>query len=301
MTAPLDNVELADSAPVAAMDVGTNTTRLLVARVSGGHVEPLHARSKMTALGEGLVPGGDIGLAGLELVEETVREMAAEARMFGARRLVVACTAPARVARNASELLDRLAAASGVAPRALTGDEEAEIAFRGIAATGAPDPLVAIDLGGGSLEVMGGEGGELRWSTSLPIGVRLLTERFALGDPPDPAQFEPMISAVRELTNAVAIPEGTREAIASGGSAAALAELVGSDLLDVAELASATERLIASPADVLARGTGIEVARVRLLLAGAAALEAVRRSFGLDALRVSQAGIREGLLLEAAR
>ena len=301
MTAAPDDAGAVPAAPVAAIDVGTNTTRLLVARVVDGYIESVVARSTMTALGVGLRPGGAIAQAGLDLVEVTVRGMAAEARALGVRRLVVACTAPARVAGNALELLDRLESAAGVAPRVLSGDQEAELAFRGIATSGAPDPLVAIDLGGGSLELMGGDGGILRWATSLPIGVRSLTERFALSDPPDRAFFEPMVSAVRELTDSVAIPDGAREAVASGGSAVALAELVGSDHLDAEELVSAVERLVASPAEILARGTGIEIARLRLLLAGAAALEAVRRSFGLDALQVSQAGIREGLVLDAAR
>ena len=287
------------SAPIAAIDVGTNTTRLLVARASGGRVEPLASGSAMTALGAGLRPGGRIGVKGLDLVELTVRQMATEARRLGARRLVVACTAPARVAENAAQLLDRLESASGVVPRILSGAEEAELAFRGMVAAGAPDPLLAIDLGGGSLEMMGGEGGRLRWATSVPIGVRLLTERFAPGDPPAIDLLEPMIAAAREMIDPVTIPAHGREAIAAGGSAAALARLAGSDVLDRDALLRAVERLVGSSAEDIADETDLESARVRLSLAGAAALEAVRRSFGLDAVRVSSAGLREGLVLEA--
>ncbi|HET6692347.1 MAG TPA: hypothetical protein VFG74_15950, partial [Miltoncostaeaceae bacterium] len=88
-------------APVAAIDVGTNTTRLLVARAIDGRIQPLASGSAMTALGAGLTPGGDIGREGLDLVSATVRQMAAEARRLGAVRLVVATTAPGRTARNA--------------------------------------------------------------------------------------------------------------------------------------------------------------------------------------------------------
>lgn len=290
----------AASAPIAAIDVGTNTTRLLVARARGGRIEPLAHGSAMTALGAGLRPGGRIGTEGLDLVELTVRQMADEARRLGARRLVVACTAPARTASNAAQLLDRLRSASGVAPRVLTGAEEAELAFRGVVAAGAPDPLLAIDLGGGSLELMGGEGGELRWATSVPIGVRSLTERFAPGDPPAIDLLEPMVAAVRELVDAVSMSTPAREAVATGGSAAALAALAGDDLLDRDGLVRAVERLVSGAADDIADDTGLEPARVRMSLAGAAAIEAVRRSFGLDALRVSRAGLREGLVLEAS-
>ena len=287
-------------APVAAIDVGTNTTRLLVARANGGRIEPLARGSAMTALGAGLKPGGRIGAAGLDLVELTVRQMADEARRLGARRLVVACTAPGRTAANAEDLMRRLADASGVTPRVLSGPEEAELAFRGMVASGAPDPLLAIDLGGGSLELMGGERGRLRWATSVPIGARSLTERFAPGDPPLIDLLEPMVAAVRELVDSVSVPATGREAIATGGSAEALGRLVGTDMLDRGALLHAVERLAAAPADDLADETGMEAARLRLSLAGAAALEAVRRAFGLEALRVSLAGLREGLVLEAA-
>ena len=299
MTSQIDDPALPPS-PIAAIDVGTNTTRLLVARTRNGRVEPLASGSAMTALGAGLRPGGRIRSGGLDLVELTVRQMAAEARALGVERIVVACTAPARVAGNASELLDRLELASGVVPRVLSGPEEAELAFRGMVASGAPDPLLAIDLGGGSLELMGGEGGHLRWATSVPIGVRLLTERFSPGDPPSIDLLEPMIAAVREMVDSVTVSAHGREALAGGGSAVALAALAGTEVLDRDALVRAVERLAGAHSDDIAEETGIEAARVRLSLAGAAALEAVRRSFGLDDLRVSRAGLREGLVLETA-
>lgn len=289
------------SALVAAIDVGSNTTRLLVARVTGGRIEPVAGGSAMTALGAGLRAGGEIGPDALDLAEATVRQMAEEARALGARRLVVACTAPGRTAANAADLLARLEAAAGVAPRVLSGAEEAELSFRGLVAAGAPDPLLAIDLGGGSLELMGGAGGALRWATSIPIGVRSLTERFAPGDPPSIDLLEPMIFTVRELVDPVDLPADASEAVAAGGSAAAVAALAGSDRLDRDALAGAVERLVATPADDLADELDLEPARLRLSMAGAAALEALRRSFRLDALLVTRAGLREGLVLEAAR
>jgi exopolyphosphatase/guanosine-5'-triphosphate,3'-diphosphate pyrophosphatase len=287
-------------APVAAIDVGTTTTRLLVARAIAGRVRPLATGSAMTALGAGLKPGGDIGAAGLDLVAITVRQMADEARRLGAGTVVVACTAPGRTAGNADDLLRRLAIASGVTPRVLSGAEEAALAFRGMVAAGAPDPLVAIDLGGGSLEMMGGQGGALRWATSVPIGVRSLTERFGPADPPTLDLFEPMVAAVRELLDSVDVPTGASEALAAGGSAEAVGALAESDVLDRDGLLRAVERMAATPAADLAEETGIDARRLRLGMAGAAALEAVRRSFGLDQLRVSRAGLREGLVLEAS-
>ena len=287
------------NAPVAAIDVGTNTTRLLVARAIDGRIEPLASGSAMTALGAGLTEGGDIGGEGLDLVEATVRQMADEARRLGADRLVVATTAPGRKAGNVAALLERLEAAAGVPARVLTGAEEATLTFRGMVAAGAPDPLLAVDLGGGSLEMMGGEGGALRWATSIPIGVRVLSERFAPPDPPPLDLLEPMVSAVRELLDAVDVPVRGTEALAAGGSAEALGALAETDELDRDGLLRAVERLAATPAADLSEETGVEPKRLRLCMAGAAALEAVRRSFRIEVLHVSRAGVREGLVLEA--
>jgi len=287
-------------APVAAIDVGSNTTRLLVARVVGGRVEPLATGEAMTSLAAGLRPGGRIGVEGLELVEVTARQMASEARTLGARVLVVACTAVARNAANADQLLARLQRATGVRARVLSGPEEAALAFRGLVSAGAPDPLLAVDLGGGSLEVFSGRAGHLRWATSLPIGARSLTERFAPGDPPALDLLEPMTTVARELVDPIVDAQGAGEAVAGGGSAAALAVLAGGERLDRDALVRAVERLAAAPSGDVAEETGLDPARVRLSLAGAAILEAVRRAFGLETLLVTRAGLREGLVLEAA-
>lgn len=288
------------TAPIAAIDVGSNTTRLLVARAEGGRISPLASASAMTALATGLRPGGAIAADKLDLLELTVRRMAGEARALGAERLIVACTAPGRVAGNADQLAERLEGASGVTPRMLSGAEEAALSFRGLLSADMPDPLLAIDPGGGSMEMMVGRGGLLAWATSVPIGVRALTERFVAGDPPSIDALEPMIADVRTLIDAVPVPVEVTEAVATGGSASALATLAGTTRLDRDALHHAVDRLVAKSAHDLAEETGLEEARVRLCLAGAAVLEAVRRAFEVDALVVSTAGLREGLVLEAA-
>lgn len=285
----------------AAIDVGTNTTRLLVAQVESGRITPVATDGVMTALGTGLDRTGRIAEEGLELVEATVARMADRARGLGAERIVVACTAIGRDADNAAELTARIAAASGVRPEVLSGEREARLAFAGIVASGASDPLIAADLGGGSLELMGGTGGRLEWATSLPIGVRKLSERFGIGDPPSPAQAGPISDDVAARVEPVAAAHPARAVLVTGGSAAAIAQLAGSAHLDGPALGRVAQRLAGAPADRLAAATGLEPARLRLCFAGVAALDGIRRSFGLDALDVSTAGVREGLVLEAAR
>lgn len=285
---------------LAAIDVGTNTTRLLVARVGDGRMTTIARGSAMTALGANLERDGAIAASGLDLVSEVSRRMAGEARELGVTRLAVACTAIGRDASNSGELLQRLEEATGVTPRVVSGDEEAELTFRGLVAAGAPDPLLACDLGGGSLEIMGGSGGRLEWSTSLPVGTRRITERFNLPDPPPLDVADAMVALAAGHIEDVARTHEAGGGVAAGGSAMALATLAGTDHLDSAALVDALERIAAAPAAQVAEESGLSVERVRLLFAGAAVLEAVRRAFSLTELVASEAGMREGLLLEMA-
>ena len=284
----------------AAIDVGTNTTRLLVAEVADGRITPLAADGVMTALGAGLDRSGRIADVGLDLVARTTAAMSERARALGAERLVIACTAVGRDADNAADLLDRIAAATGSAPRVLTGEQEATLTYAGLVAAGSGDgDLVAADLGGGSLELMGGHRGHLEWAASLPIGVRRITERHRIGDPPDPASFEPIVAEVAALVRPVAADHPATAVLATGGSAAALGVLAGTGHLDGTALAAVPDALAGRSADDVADATGLDPARVRLCLAGAGALEGVRRAFALDGLEISHAGLREGLVLEA--
>lgn len=285
---------------IAAIDVGTNTTRMLVSRVQDGRLLPIASSSTMTALGEGLERTGRVPAHALELVEHTVRAMAGEARMLGARTLVVACTAVAREAANAPALLDALERAAGVRPRVLSGAEEAALTFAGLGTAQTPPDFVAADLGGGSLELMGGRGGALQWVTSLPIGVRKMTERYEPTDPPALDLLGPMSAFARSIIEPVAAAHPATGAVATGGSAVALGVLAATPRLDREALVRAVEVLASGSAEDIAADTGLEPARLRLCLAGAAVLEAVRRAFGVEALQVSAAGLREGLVMEAA-
>jgi exopolyphosphatase/guanosine-5'-triphosphate,3'-diphosphate pyrophosphatase len=272
---------------------------MLVARVDAGALTPLAADDVMTALGAGLAGTGRITDTGLDLIATTVGAMADRARALGADRITIACTAVGRDAANASELLSRIASATGVEAAVLSGEREAQLAFAGLVAGGAGDPLVAADLGGGSLEVMGGANGRLDWATSLPVGVRKLTEQYGLGDPPDVSALGIVADAVAARVAPVADAHPAAALVVTGGSAAAIAHLAGTRRLDATALARTAALVASDPAHDLAQSTGLEPARLRLCFAGAGALEGLRRAFGIDALDVSTAGVREGLVLEA--
>jgi exopolyphosphatase/guanosine-5'-triphosphate,3'-diphosphate pyrophosphatase len=273
---------------------------MLVARVLDGRLDPIASSSTMTALGEGLERTGGIAAHALDLAEATVAAMAAEARALGATAPMIACTAVAREAGNAADLLARLERASGVTPRVLTGAQEATLTFAGLGTAETPPDFVAADLGGGSLELMGGRDGVLRWVTSLPVGVRKMTERYEPTDPPALDLLGPMSAFARQVIEPVAAEHPAAGAVATGGSAVALGVLAATPRLDRDALVRAVEVLASAPAEDVAADTGLEPARLRLCLAGAAVLEAVRRAFGVEALQVSAAGLREGLVMEAA-
>jgi len=285
----------------AAIDVGTNTTRLLVARIEPHHLTALATDEVMTALGSGLDATGTIAPAALDVVERTVGTMAEHARGLGADHIAIACTAVGRDAANAPDLLARLERATGVKPTVLSGEREAALTFQGIVAGGAPDDLVAADLGGGSLELMGGRAGRLEWATSIPVGVRKLTERFAVADPPDRTDWRAIVDDVTARVRPVAEVHAAAAIVVTGGSAAALSRLAGSARLDAAALSGAADLLATRPANELHDMTGMDANRLRLCFAGAGALEGIRRAFGLDGLEVSTTGLREGLALEAIR
>jgi exopolyphosphatase/guanosine-5'-triphosphate,3'-diphosphate pyrophosphatase len=285
---------------VAAIDVGTNTTRLLVADVEGGRITALAAGDEMTALGEGLDSTGRIARAGLDRVERVAQSMAARARALGAERMVIACTAVGRDAANAPDLLARLSRATGTTPRVLTGGEEARLTFAGLVATREPSgELVAADLGGGSLELMGGRGDQLLWATSLPVGARKLSERFGVTDPPGKGTWDLIAADVAERVSPIAGDHAASALVVAGGSAQALATLAGTARLDADAFHRVATALEGMTAEELAASAGIEVARVRLCCAGGAALDGVRTAFRLTSLEVSTAGLREGLVLEA--
>lgn len=284
---------------IAAIDVGTNTIRMLVARLQDGVPSALASASSMTGLGAGLGETGRISGDALDAAERTLSAMVSEARGLEVDEVMVACTAIARDAANADELLERIRRATDVEPRVLSGTEEANLTFLGLLSAGVSEPLLAADLGGGSLELMGGSAPSPDWAVSLPLGVRLLTERYRPSDPPELDVLGPMVAHARSLIDPVAADHPATSCVVAGGTPLALARLARQAELDRDALVRCVEALAGSPADDLAAHESIDPARVRMCFAGAAVMEAMRRAFDVPYVTVSTAGLREGLVIEA--
>ncbi|MEA2179359.1 MAG: exopolyphosphatase / guanosine-5-triphosphate,3-diphosphate pyrophosphatase [Solirubrobacteraceae bacterium] len=287
----------------ACIDIGSNTTRLLVAEPSrGGRLREVRAERAFTRLGSLLGPEGAIPPAVVRVGAEVVAEQIAIALEEGAESIRVVATAAIREAANRTDFVAEVRELAGVVVDVLTGEEEARLAFLG--ATGSlarcPDGLIGVvDVGGRSSELVAGtrEGG-VAWATSLPVGSGLLADRHLQDDPPTPAQLD----AVRVHVAGVFAPLRPPHPVAAyavGGSATSLRRLLGT-VLDRDALGRGLLALAALPRAEIARRFALHPERARLLPAAILLLEGATEAFGAP-LRTCGGGLREGVLLEALR
>jgi exopolyphosphatase/guanosine-5'-triphosphate,3'-diphosphate pyrophosphatase len=283
----------------ACVDIGSNTTRLLIAERRDGRLAELHQERVFTHLGRALGPDRRIPPETVDRVAQVVAAQAATAARFGVGDLRGVATAAVRDAANATELLDAIVGRCGLRVRVLSGREEAHLAFLGAAASFEEppgEPLGVIDVGGGSSElVVGRAPDQVRWWCSLGVGSGMLAHRFLADDPPTAAQLAAARGEVADAFESISPPPVAR-ALAVGGSATSLARVAGATLDGVA-LDSALRALIAAPSGHVAQRFMIDPARARLLPAGLLILRAA-----VDLLRtpvaVGRGGIREGVLLQ---
>jgi exopolyphosphatase/guanosine-5'-triphosphate,3'-diphosphate pyrophosphatase len=283
----------------ACVDIGSNTTRLLVAASEGGRTRAVHAERAFVALAPAAA-GAAVGDDAVARVAAVVALQAAVAREHGAGAIHVVGTAALRSASDRAALVAAVRDAAGLEVRVLTAEQEARLTFAGALATlerPPPGSVGVADVGGGSSELMvGSAGAGVTWWRSVPAGSGLLTHRHVRGDPPGAAELGAMRGAVAEAIGALDVP-GPDLALAVGGSAIAVARLAGGEL-GQAGLERALEALCSEPAGRVAAHTGLPVERVRLLPAGLLLLAGASRAFGA-ALQVAPGGLREGVVLRA--
>ena len=283
------------------IDIGTNTTRVLVAEARDGVLTEVLQRRAFTRLGRGLQAGGEIPAARIAETASVVAEQHALAEQVGAQTIRAVATAVIRRASNGAEFCAAIRAHGGVEVCVLDGLEEARLAFLGATRTlGRPLPgrVAVVDVGGGSTEIaVGTLTGGVEWSASFPFGSGFLADAYLGDDPPSPAQLQ----AVRSYAAAALedIDPGPIDvAVAVGGSAASLRRLVGSEL-DGDSLGRALALLSSGPAADVAFRFDLDVQRVRLMPAGLLALDAAAQALG-QPLQIGRGGLREGVLLDLA-
>jgi exopolyphosphatase / guanosine-5'-triphosphate,3'-diphosphate pyrophosphatase len=281
----------------ACIDVGSNTTRLLVADTVADGIQDVLNERVFTLIGRSVGDSGRIPPEKLEETAAVVADQAERARSLGVDRIRVVATAAIRCAHNARDLVGAIERQAGLPLDVLEGEEEARLAFRGAAsAAGVVGTPAMIDVGGGSTEIAIGSGdGRVVHAESIPVGSSLLAERHLSADPPAAHELE----AVREdIARAFARfePPAVDHAVAVGGSASSLLHL-GEPELGSMELARALDTLCAEPAETFASRVALDPIRVRLLPAGVLVLTELTGRLA-QPLRICGGGLREGAILE---
>jgi exopolyphosphatase/guanosine-5'-triphosphate,3'-diphosphate pyrophosphatase len=283
------------------VDIGSNTTRLLVAERAGRSLTERLQQRVFTRLGGERGPDGSLHADKIVETARVVADQAAAAGALGCSVPRVVATAAVRMAPNRGELVAAVHAVSGLEMEILSGEEEARLAFLGATGMLAAPPagrIGVVDVGGGSSEiVVGTAGGGVSWCASFPVGSGDLADTHLRSDPPTSEEIAAASAEVDAALRGTAVPV-TDVAFAVGGSANSLRLLTGPDLDDRA-LAAALALLRAQPVAEVAARTGIDPVRARLLPAGIVLLQAASRLLGRP-LGVSSGGLREGVLLDLA-
>ena len=279
---------------VAAVDLGSNTTRLLVGRVEDGRVDELHRESRITRLGEGVDSRRRLLPLPIARVRNVLTDYRRTAESLGADRTLLVATSAVRDAENGEAFLGEIEWSYGFATQLLSGDEEAQLTQRGVGELGAATLLV--DIGGGSTElVLDG------FRTSLPLGSVRFTERHG----------EDVAASVRRRP-ASCCRSSSRGRGRRGGDdheprrarsrprASTTASRVHGHVLTRDGARAQLERLAALPLEERRQVPALEPERAPVIVAGAAILVAILDAYGLDSIRVSERDLLDGAALAAA-
>ena len=316
---------MTDRAPLAAVDVGSNTIHLVVARptADGRDLVTLADELDMTRLGADISAHGALSPERMARAITVLKAQQERADSLGVYEFLLIGTEGVRAAANADEFLARIQRELGVSLQLISGEQEAALTYWG-ATSGlhsADERRAVLDLGGGSMEVVIGEGSRIHWRVSLPLGSGAMHDRYAPSDPPQPAELVRVRQETASQLDGRQPPLPVARAIAVGGTATNLAALaaralnvpepagLGSSaapsktdtgrlgLLTRDQLEALEALLCATSAAEVTRRYGIMDARAQMLGAGEAVLSAAAERLGVDALAISRRGVREGTML----
>lgn len=303
---------------VAVVDLGTNTSRLLVADVVDGQVKEVDRRNTVTRLGENVDAGGELIDAAMERVFAVVGDYRRAIDELKVERTVAVATSAVRDARNGDYFRAQLKERFGIEARIISGDEEAGLTFAG-ATAGRPaggHPLLVLDIGGGSTEFVVGQSGEdPSFHVSTQAGSVRQTERHISNDPPldeEVAETEADVRGIIEAAVPAAVRSGVRDGVAVAGTPTSLAAIEQRlDPYDPTKVhgyrlaLSSCERILrdlaAQPEQERRKVVGLQPDRAPTIVAGVVILVQSMRAFGLDSIEVGEHDILYGAALSAAR
>ncbi len=302
----------------AAIDVGTNTLRLLIAEaVSHDDFIILHEEQEITRLGEGLIPSRLLQDGPWRRSLVVLRRFAEVTRSFKAEGVAAVATSAVREAMNREELVAEIARETGLTVRVIDGREEARLTLLGVRRglrLGSWRILV-MDVGGGSTEFVLAKGEAIEAIVSTGLGVVKLTEQYLLSDPPTPGELLALQHVVARridrLRSELPALEGT-QLVGTAGTLTTLAaidlglvtydwEKVQGHCVSLATVRELLDRLASLPLPDRRGIPGLESGRADVILAGAAIVAASLERLGYKEIRVSDGGLREGILLDLLR
>lgn len=288
-------------AAYACIDIGSNTTRLLVAEPGGGGLRELMTQRVFTRIGKGLRKTKRLAPEKVEEVVEVVATQARHATDLGAREIVVVATAAIRDAGNRDDLVGAIASRTGLVTKVLSDEDEARLAFLGASRSldaAVDGSLAVVDVGGGSTEIaIGSLARGVSWSASFRIGSGYLAESYLHSDPPAAEELENVRRHAAGTFEGLVTPPVDR-AVAVGGSATSLRRMAGAELAHE-PLERAIRLLASAPSEEVAERFELDRERVHLLPAGVLILETISDHLGMP-LKVAGGGLREGVIIEMA-
>jgi exopolyphosphatase/guanosine-5'-triphosphate,3'-diphosphate pyrophosphatase len=301
---------------VAAVDIGTNSVRLLVAEVDGSsprdaRVVPLDRRMRITRLGQGVDRTRALAPDAIERTVAVLREYRGVLDDLGVGAVRATATSAARDSANRDDFFTAARDALGVMPELLSGEEEAELSFLGATADlDAPAPYLVVDIGGGSTEFVLGTDAPTGL-VSLDMGCVRVTEQYLESDPPAPEELSNAVAAVRDLVADVPrVVPGASDAATLVGLAGTVTPVAAVELgipeydpekihhfVLTREAAEDVFRTLATEsAAQRAHNPGLEPGRVDVIVGGTAVLVGIFRVLGFDRMLVSEADILDGLV-----
>jgi exopolyphosphatase / guanosine-5'-triphosphate,3'-diphosphate pyrophosphatase len=289
---------------VAAVDLGTNTTRLLVADVDDGRVEEVVRREAITRLGESVDRRRILLPVAVARVRNVLVDYRREAEHLGAQRVLAVATSAVRDADNGEAFLGEVEWSYGFTTRLLSGEEEATLTVAGVASDGAIEArTLVVDVGGGSTElVVVGEAG-VESTLSTEAGSVRLTERFLVSDPPHGEELAACEAHVRSLLPRLSVDR----AVGVAGTVASAARIerggalsVHGDCLTRDSIGATLDRLAALPLAERERVHGLASARAPVIVAGLVVLHEILSYYDVTELAVSERDLLDGAALAAA-
>ncbi len=298
----------------AAIDIGSNTIHIVVARSRPDTLDIVEDQVEMVRIGESVTTTGAISPQKRDTALAVLKKYKALADQHQATPIFVVATEAIRQANNSAEFREDIKRETGLEVHLISGTAEATFTFYGAtyelyAEPNAPSKVGVVDLGGGSMELVTAKNTQITWRTSVPIGSGWLHDRYLPSNPPTHDELEAAHTFLHTYFQGMRLKQQPPALIATGGSANSLLHLahqafkleIGITSLTHADLILCEGLLSALPAEEISQRYDQPLDRARILLAGALIIQEVMSRLNLDQIRISPHGIREGVLLAYER